>query len=115
MENKPKWGGFKNFQGEKYIVRIYTEDDSGTWPDTSIIDVDIIIDDLEKYTGIICTVRGIEQLMAKDKITGENEWGSYLSITNLLIVSKFEINFLLKTFQIVIHNKEIQQIFSRVK
>jgi hypothetical protein len=115
MGNDHAWSGFRRFIGDGFSLTIYSEDIEGVWPAESIIDIDITVNGLSKFTGMVCTINGVLNLMAKDEHTGENEYGSYFFIPHLLIVKTLDLKLLLSIFKTLILNKELEQVFARVE
>ena len=73
-----------NKEKPKYTVRILSQFEFDIYDDN--IDVEVRFESGERYIPTFFTVRNIQSLMDKNKVTGENSNGKYIWAADMVIV-----------------------------
>lgn len=76
------------------------------------VDVEVRFKDGHLYTATFFTLKNLESIFRKNKLTGECNRGTYLYAVNMIIVESMEPDLIVETIKDLISNNEFKHAFA---
>ena len=82
-------------------------------PEDEVIDVRLITKRYE-YTANFVTIKFLERMFNKNKITGECDYGKYFAMPGMVVVERIDEETAKRTIEDMIENREIENYFKKL-
>jgi hypothetical protein len=104
-----------NLHEKNYNIIIFAERDQNMNEEDDNVDVEIVMNNGERYSGTIFTLKNIETLMKEYKQTGECCKGLFFGgCKDLVIVERLNFEVIANIVESVFKEGEIETVFSRL-